>query len=105
MALPKIFKQISIPLGSWIWSPLKKVPFGFLDISKDNGLLSRAAFPQLWEALKDDGNIISESAYQASVSQFGGCGSFSSGDDSISTMFWPACGMSRVTLTCSPERT
>ena len=63
MALPKIFKQMSIPLGSWIWSPLKKVPFGFLDISKDNGLLSRAAFPQLWETIKDDGNVISESAY------------------------------------------
>ena len=69
-----------LPLGAWLWSPLKKVPFGFLDISKDNGLLSRAAFPQLWETIKDDGNVISESAYQASVSQFGGCGSFSSGD-------------------------
>ena len=69
-----------LPLGSWIWSPLKTVPFGFLDISKDNGLLSRAAFPQLWETIKDDGNVISEANYQASVSQFGGCGSFSSGD-------------------------
>ena len=80
MALPKIFKQISIPLGSWIWSPLKTVPFGFLDISKDNGLLSRAAFPQLWETIKDDGNVISEASYQTSLAQFGGCGSFSSGD-------------------------
>ena len=69
-----------IPLGSWIWSPLKTAPFGFLDISKDNGLLSRAAFPQLWETIKDDGNVVSEASYQTSVGQFGGCGSFSSGD-------------------------
>lgn len=74
------------PLLSLLWSTTPLAEDGYLDISKDNGLLSRAAFPDAWAKIQrmvDAGatNVLTDAAWQAEKTANGGvCGKYSKGD-------------------------
>jgi len=77
-----------VPLLFVNWSTTGIPEPGYLDISQDNGLLARAAFPEAWEKLEaaiaaGQTSVISESAWQNEKTTNGGvCGKFSTGDGS-----------------------
>jgi len=77
-----------IPLLMTIWSAIGIPEPGYLDISQDNGLLARSAFPEAWAKIQaaiaaGSTAVISESAWQNEKTANGGvCGKFSTGDGS-----------------------
>ncbi len=77
-----------IPLLTQIWSARQALP-GFLNLSLDNGLISRSEFPEAWAAISQAATdetafpLLSETDWQAQLTANGGvCGAFSSGDGS-----------------------
>jgi hypothetical protein len=77
-----------LPLLSIIWSTTGVPEFGYLDISQNNGLLSRAVFPDAWAKIQEAiatglPSVITEEAWQIETATNGGvCGKFSTGDGS-----------------------
>ena len=75
-----------LPLLSMIWSTLGTAESGYLDASRDNGLLSRAAFPGAWDkiqtALKAGSTtVVDDAVWTAERDANGGtCGRYSTGD-------------------------
>ena len=64
------------------WSLAAILDPGFLDLSQDNGLLLRSAYPDAWAKISTSPNLLDDSAFQAQVTAQGSCGAFSRGDGS-----------------------
>ena len=62
------------------WSLAALLDPGFLDLSQDNGLLLRSAYPDAWAKIATSPNLLDDSAFQAQVTAQGSCGAFSRGD-------------------------
>ena len=69
-----------VPLLSILWSTLAVPRVGYLDVSQNNGLVSRTAFPDAWAFLESSGEAVTESAWQAEFLVNGFCDKFSTGD-------------------------
>lgn len=71
---------LNVPVGFEAWWNATTPPVGWLDMSAENGLLSRAIYPSLWKHANESGNIIDDATWLSEVTTNGSCGKFSSGD-------------------------
>ena len=74
-----------IPLLSMIWSTTSKPRLGYLNISQDQGLLLRSAFPEAWADISTlpSTELLSDADWLTEKAANGGvCGKYSSGDGS-----------------------
>ena len=84
-----------LPLLTPFWSSTGLPEVGCLDISQNNGLLSRAAFPEAWAKIDaadqaNTGAVVDDATWLAEVAAKGWCNKYSRGDGSTTfrVMLW-----------------
>ncbi|MCC8193900.1 MAG: hypothetical protein LIP28_04565 [Deltaproteobacteria bacterium] len=95
--LEVVRRTAGLPLLTPVWSSLDIVEPGFLDLSLDNGLLLRSAYPEAWAKIEQalaagSPAVTDEAAWNAERDGNGGiCGRFSTGDG-VATFRVPLLG-------------